>query len=158
MVILPLVYKTIPNTIPAFVDIWGNPIVSMEKSYLSIFRLPIMGILLSFICIVMYKIKYDTAHQKPHKMVWQTIAFISSLKMGITSLEPIFYEKTETIQYFRITVFVLVLTGILLLLYSLLRMYKNKISITEYKINIHKNKIVIIGILFLYIVHPLKKY
>ena len=58
MVILPLFYKNIPNSIPAFVDLWGNTVVSMEKSYISIFRLPVMGILLSIICIIMYKINF----------------------------------------------------------------------------------------------------
>ena len=152
MVILPLVYKKIPNRIPAFVDLWGNTVASMEKSYLSIFRLPVMGILLSIICIVMYKIKFINENKKLNKMIWQVIAFIGSLKMGITSLEIIFYEKLETIKYFRITVFVLVITGIIILIYGLIKMYKNKITFMEYKNGINKNKILITGIMFMYII------
>jgi uncharacterized membrane protein YidH (DUF202 family) len=72
--------------------------------------------------------------------------------MGITSLEIIFYEKMETIKYFRITVFVLVIIGIIILIYGLIKMYRNKITFTEYKNRINENKILIIGIIFAYII------
>ena len=152
MVILPLVYKNIPNSIPAFVDLWGNTVVSMEKSYLSIFRLPVMGSLLSIICIIMYKIKFVNENKKLNKMIWQVIAFIGSLKMRITSLEIIFYERMEIIKYFRITVFVLVITGIIILIYSLIKIYKNKTIFTEYKNGVNKNKKLIMGIMSIYII------
>jgi len=42
MIILPIFYEAIPNNIPAFIDFFGNTLVSMEKSYISILRLPIM--------------------------------------------------------------------------------------------------------------------
>lgn len=152
MLILFLFYKNIPGDIPAFVDLWGNTIVSMEKSYISVSRLPVMGVLLSAICVVMKKIKFDNESGKLNDMIWSAAAIVGSLKMGITSLEIIFYENTAAVKYFRIIVFALVITGIIILMRGLMKMYKNKIPFTEYKKGIHKNIMLITGILFMYII------
>ena len=146
MIILPLFYETIPNNIPAFVDFWGNTIVSIEKSYITIFRLPFMGLILSIICIIMYSIKLSGENNKFNKIIWSVVAFIGALKMGITSLEILFYENMETIKIFRIVVMVLVVIGILVLIYGLLKMYKNKIPFNEYKDGIKNYRIKFIGI------------
>jgi hypothetical protein len=152
MVVLPLFYKNIPNNIPAFIDFLGNPIISMEKSYISIFRLPFMGILLSIICIIMYSINLSNEYKKPNKIIWSVIAFVGSLKMGITSLEILFYRNLEIIKYFRISVLILVIIGIIILVYGLLKIYKNNIPFIEYKNGINRNKIIIIGIIIVYII------
>jgi hypothetical protein len=152
MVILPLAYDIIPNNIPAFVDFWGNIVVSMEKSYITIFRLPLMGLLLSIICIIMYSIRLTGENNKFNKMIWSVVAFIGGLKMGITSLEIIFYENMETIKIFRIFNMAFVIIGIVVLIYGVLKMYKNKIPIIEYKNGIGNNKIKIIGIICVYII------
>ncbi|MCL2801370.1 MAG: hypothetical protein FWD28_06400 [Treponema sp.] len=152
MIILPIFYGAIPNDVPAFVDFFGNTIVSMEKSYLSILRLPIMGLLLSIICIIMYKINLSGENGKFNKIIWSIAAFIGSLKMGITSMEILFYENMEIINIFRIIITVLVIIGIMVLVYALIKMYKNKIPIEEYKIGIKNNSIKIIGILCIYII------
>ncbi|MDR2485026.1 MAG: hypothetical protein LBD55_06495 [Treponema sp.] len=155
MVILPLFYKKIPDNIPAFVDLSGNTVVSMEKSYISIIRLPFMGILLSVVCIIMYSMPLNNENKKFNKIIWPVISFIVSLKMGITSLEIIFYENMEIIKYFRISVLILVIIGITILVYGLIKMYKNKIPFMEYKNRIHKNKIIITGIIIAYIITAL---
>jgi hypothetical protein len=80
-----------------------------------------MGVLLSIVCITMYKIKFDNENHKFNKMIWEVIALIGSLKMGITSLEIIFYENTKTIKYFRISILVLVLAGIIILIYDIIK-------------------------------------
>jgi hypothetical protein len=152
MVILPLVYENIPNNIPAFVDFFGNTVVSMEKTYISIFRLPIMGLLLSIICLIMYKIKLIGEKEKFNKIIWSVIAIIGALKMGITSMEILFYENIEIINIFRIIILVLVIIGIVVLIYGLLKIYKSKIPINEYKTGFKNNSIKIIGILCIYII------
>jgi hypothetical protein len=152
MVILPLFYENIPNNIPAFVDFLGNPIVLMEKSYISIFRLPFMGILLSIICIIMYSINLPNEYKRPNKVIWSVIASIGSLKMGITSLEILFYKDLEIIKYFRISVLILVIIGIIILVYGLIKIYKNNMPFSEYKNGINKNKIKITGIIIVYII------
>jgi hypothetical protein len=152
MVILPLVYESIPSSIPAFVDLLGNPVILMEKSYISIFRLPFMGLLFSIICIIMYSIKLTGENVKLNKIIWSVVAFIGSLKMGITSLEILFYENMETIKYFRIIILALVAIGIVILIYGVLKMYKNKLPLMEYRNGINKTKIKIIGTLCLYII------
>ena len=155
-VVLPLLYHVIPDSIPAFVDFLGHPIVLMEKSYLSIFRLTVMGILLSMLCIVMYNIKLE--HKKLNQIIWRTIACITSLKMGITSLEVLFFENTETVKYFRLAVFILVIVGIIILLGALIKMYKDKYVFTEYKKDLQKNKILLSGILLVYIITALMPF
>jgi uncharacterized membrane protein len=133
IIILPIFYNNIPSQIPAFVDIMGNPVVFMEKTYISIFRLPIMGILLTVICIKMYLIKISEQNINFNKIIWSVIAFIGSLKMGITSLENLFFDNSEITNIFRTSVLILVLIGVIILVYGLIKMYKNKISVIEYK-------------------------
>jgi hypothetical protein len=152
MVVLPLVYDIIPNSVPAFVDFWGNAIISMEKSYIAILRLPFMGILLSILCLIMYSLKIYGENGKLNKIVWSMVALIGALKMGIQSMEILFYENLETIYILRIIIFILILIGIIILVYSVLRMNKNKIQYSEYKIGIKNNRIKIIGIICVYII------
>jgi hypothetical protein len=147
MVILSLFYNAIPNNVPAFVDFLGNTVVSMEKTYISILRLPFMGLLLSIICIIMYSIKLSGENGKFNKIIWSVVAFICALKMGITSMEILFYENMETIKLFRIIVMVLVVIGIMALIYGVLKMYKNKIPFNEYKDGIKNNRLKLIGII-----------
>ena len=151
MIILPFVYEIIPDKIPAFVDFWGNTIVSMDKSYFSIFRLPLMGLLLSILCIIMYSLKIPGENNKYNKIVWSIVAFISAIKMGLTSIEVIYYENTDIVNIFRIIVMILVIIGIMFLVFGLIKMYKNKITLIDYKNGITGNKIKIIGIICLYI-------
>ena len=151
MIILPLAYDSIPNNIPAFLDFFGNTLVSMEKSYISIFRLPLMGLLLSLICIIMYSFKLTGENEKINKMVWSVVALIGALKMGITSLEILFYENAEITKIFRLLILILVLAGVGILIYGLVKMYRNKIQYSEYGVGIKSNRIKIIVILCLYI-------
>jgi uncharacterized membrane protein YidH (DUF202 family) len=67
--------------------------------------------------------------------------------MGITSMEILFYENMETIRLFRIIVMVFVVIGIMVLIYGVLKMYKNKILFNEYKDRIKNNKLKFIGII-----------
>jgi hypothetical protein len=154
MIFLPIFYKILPENIPDFVDLLGNPIISMEKSYISILRLSFMGLLLSVICIIMFFIHLSKEKQKLNKTVWSIIAFIGSLKMGLTSSEILFYENANAIKYFRIIIFVLVLIGIGLLLYGgIYKLYKTRVKIEEYKNEINfSNKIIIGIIIFSYII------
>jgi hypothetical protein len=152
MVILSLVYDIIPNSVPAFVDIWGNSVISMEKSYIAILRLPFMGLLLSLLCLIMYSLKIYGKNDKFNKIIWSIVALICALKMGIQSMEILFYENIETINIFRTILFILIIIGIIILVYSVLKMNKNKIPYSEYKIEIKNNRIKIIGIICVYII------
>ena len=152
MVILPIFYGIIPDNVPAFVDFFGNTIVSMEKSYISILRLPIMGLLLSIICIIMYKINLSGENGKINKIIWSIVAFIVALKMGITSMEILFFENKKIMIIFNLMNILLILNGIMFLIYGLIKIYKNKISINEYKYGVKKSSIKIVGTLCVYIV------
>jgi len=152
MVILPIFYGIIPDNVPAFVDFFGNTIVSMEKSYISILRLPIMGLLLSIICIIMYKINLSGENGKINKIIWSIVAFIVALKMGITSMEILFFENKKIMIIFNLMNILLILNGIMFLIYGLIKIYKNKISKNEYKYGVKKSSIKIVGTLCVYIV------
>jgi hypothetical protein len=152
IVILPVFYQRIPDIIPAFVDLLGSPVVSIEKSYLAILRLPAMGVQLSIICLIMYKTKFDGEHKRLNQIIWRAAACIAALKMGITSMEIMFYEKLEIIKYFRIAVFILTIIGIIVLISGLIKMYKTKAAFTEYKKVLTINKILIVCVLGLYVI------
>lgn len=149
IIVLPMVYNSIPDTIPAFVDFTGRAMVSIEKTYFTIFRLPLMGIILSIVCLIMYSAKLSGIKQKYNKILWSIVAIIGALKMGLTSIEVCFSKNIELVKYFRITVFILSGIGILALLYGIIKIYKNKIKMAEYSNGINKIKGIIIGILLL---------
>jgi hypothetical protein len=143
------VYNNIPNNIPAYVDFVGNTMIVVEKTNITILRLPLMGMIFSMICLIMYTLKLSDIKQKYNKIIWSIIALIGSLKMGVTSIEVYFYENIEFIKIFRIIVFVLSGIGILILLYSIFKIHKNKVKMVEYKNGLNKTKMIIIGILLL---------
>ena len=152
MVILPLLYESIPNSIPAFVDVFGNPVVMMEKTYVSIFRLPLMGLLITILCIVMFLIRLSDEDVKKNKMMWAIVSCIGALKMGITSMEVLFYENIEAVRYFRVGVLILVIIGIIILIYGTIKMYRKGLPYKEYISGMAKDKIKIIGVLCAYII------
>ncbi|MCZ2129091.1 MAG: DUF1648 domain-containing protein, partial [Bacteroidia bacterium] len=85
-VLLPIFYESIPQQIPAFVDIKGNPTLMMNKSIFSVFRLPLMGIMTQIACFTMYLVKIEYEKEK-NKLLWLSISFLAALKMSFTSLE-----------------------------------------------------------------------
>ncbi|MDR2798431.1 MAG: hypothetical protein LBB80_08805 [Treponema sp.] len=149
IIVLPMLYNNLPNDIPAYVDFLGNVMVSVEKNNLTILRLPLMGIIFSMVCFIMYTVKLPDIKQKYNKIIWSIVAFIGSIKMGVTSIEVCLYENLEYIKIFRILVFVLSGTGIITLLYDVIKIYKNKVKVVQYKNGLNKMKIIIVGILLL---------
>jgi NADH:ubiquinone oxidoreductase subunit 6 (subunit J) len=97
----------------------------------------------------MYSIKLPKEKQKYNRIIWSIVALIGSLKTGITSAEIYFYENIEFVKIFRIVVFVLSSVGIIILLYGVLKTYKSKVKMVDYKDGINKVKVIIIGILFI---------
>jgi uncharacterized membrane protein len=149
IIVLPMVYSNIPDTVPAFVDFTGRAVISIKKTYVTIFRLPLMGIIFSIVCLIMYSVKLSGVKQKYNRIVWSIAAFIGALKMGLTSIEICFSENIELVKYFRITVFILSGIGIFALVYGITKIYKNEIKMAEYRNGVHKTKGIIIGILLL---------
>jgi uncharacterized membrane protein len=129
--------------IPAFVDFAGNPIYYIPKSYISIMRLPLMGILLTAVCYIMYLEKLPDEAKKISKLIWPVAALICSLKTGITSLDILFNQGQAVIR-FRAFVIILVLAGIAVLVYGLMKLMKNKLSLID-KNEFSKGKIYLIG-------------
>jgi hypothetical protein len=61
----------------------GNVMISVEKTTITIFRLPFMGIIFSMVCLIRYTVKLPAVKQKNNKIIWSIVALIGSLKMGI---------------------------------------------------------------------------
>jgi len=124
-IILPVFFNNIPPNIPAFVDVFGNPTQIMATSYLSIFRLPLMGIVLQVICLLMFMLKLGDQEIKSNRLTWSIISIIISLKMSLTSLEVFIYNNSFLLQIFRIVILILVVSGIIVLIMSILKLCKN---------------------------------
>jgi len=147
LVLLLLWYANIPASIPAFVDLWGNAIMFVDKSYLTVSRLPMMGIILTALCVVMYGIQLPKEKRRFNKIIWAIVAFIASLKMGLTSLEVLFIRSTAAIQYFRIAILILVVAGVIVLGGAAFKLYKNNIQWQEYKSGMSKIRTIIVAAL-----------
>jgi hypothetical protein len=148
-IIFFIFYSALPDLIPASVDLLGNPISYMQKSYFSVIRLPLMGMLLSSLCLIMYLEKLPTEAKKVNKLIWPVAALICSFKTGISSLEILFAPE-QTVIYYRISVFVLVVIGIAVLIYGLTKLLKSKQPFFDKNEMGRKKLYLIAGIVFAY--------
>jgi len=158
MLVLLLSYENIPNYIPAFVNLFGNTVVLMEKSLVSIFRLPLMGLILTIISVLMYSIKLPGENGKLNKMVWLAVAFIGSLKTGLTSMGVLFYGNVETANTFRIVILIFVAIGVAVLACGLVKMHRDKIPLAKYKNSANRHKVKIIGLMCAYVLVALMPF
>ena len=127
-VLLPIFYDSIPQQIPAFVDIKGNPTLMMNKSIFSVFRLPLMGIMTQIACFTMYSVKLEYEKEK-NKLLWLSISFLAALKMSFTSMEVQIYGNSEMLNVFRAIVLIVVciaVIGIVFYGYSLYKKYNKQ--------------------------------
>lgn len=127
-VLLPIFYESIPQQIPAFVDIKGNPTLTMNKSIFSVFRLPLMGIMTQIACFTMYLVKIEYEKEK-NKLLWLSISFLAALKMSFTSMEVLIYGNSEMLNVFRTIVLIVVciaVIGIVFYGYSLYKKYNKQ--------------------------------
>jgi uncharacterized membrane protein len=68
IIVVPMLYTNIPNTISVYVDFMGKVMISVEKTNITIFRLPFMGIIFSTVCLIMYTVKLPALKQKYNKL------------------------------------------------------------------------------------------
>jgi len=61
--VLAIFYKTIPGQVPLFVDLAGNLTIMTTKSILSVFRLPVMGLMIQVICVAMYLTRFSSTRR-----------------------------------------------------------------------------------------------
>lgn len=125
--ILAFLYKLIPTQVPLFVDLLGNPTVFATKSILTVFRLPIMGLMIQVLCIAMYFIKFnDQVKMKINRNMWIVVSFIGALKMSLTSLEVLIYENMYLLNILRTFVLIIIIAGVIILLFNLFTLYKRQ--------------------------------
>lgn len=127
-VLLPIFYDSIPQQVPAFVDIKGNPTLTMNKSAFSVFRLPFMAIMTQIACFTMYSVKLEYEKEK-NQLLWLSVSFLAALKMSLTSMEVLIYDNSEMLNIFRTIVLIVVciaVVGIVVYGYSLYKKYNKQ--------------------------------
>lgn len=127
-VLLPIFYDSIPQQVPAFVDIKGNPTLMMNKSFFSVFRLPFMGIMTQIVCFTMYSVKLEYEKEK-NQLLWISVSFLAALKMSLTSMEVLIYDNSEILNIFRTIVLIVVciaVVGIVFYGYLLYKKYNKQ--------------------------------
>lgn len=147
--VLAIFYKTIPGQVPLFVDLAGNPTIMTTKSILSVFRLPVMGLMIQVICVAMYLTKLKGKNViKRNKNLWGVISVLAALKMSLTSMELLFFENQHVLSTIRVIVLggtVAAVIFLLLNLFYLLQKKQNKV-IKEYYKSINKLQYITIAV------------
>lgn len=85
--VLALTYAVLPTEIPLFVDLLGNPTISVAKSALSVFRLPVMGLLFVGLCNLLMSSRVR-GWQQEYTRIWQRVGLLAALKMSMTAILP----------------------------------------------------------------------
>ncbi len=147
--LLALLYNLVPEQVPLFVDLAGKPTVMTSKSFLSVFRLPTMGLMIQVICVAMFFVNLrDEQENKTNRVLWLAISLIGAVKMSFTSMEVLIYRNVGWLFAFRIIVWVTVILGVGLLSSSVFTVYKQQRSefLKEYQKAISKWQYIIISI------------
>jgi len=163
---LAFLYELIPNEIPLLFDFTGNPTAMISKSIFSVFRFPIMGLLLQVVCIIGYLLKYeDKKEMKLNRVLWLTMSVIPAMTRSAASLEVFIYGNEYLLNVFRnirtITVIIAIGTFIITcsLLYKRQKSKDNEVlrkyykAIDKWKIN--TAIIALIAYIFMYYLIPM---
>jgi len=97
------------------------------KSILSVFRLPMMGLMIQVICVAMYLTKLeDKDLKKRNKKLWVVISVLAALKMSLTSLEILFFENQHILSTIRVIILGGTVTAVIILLFNLFYLLQKK--------------------------------
>lgn len=81
-------YPVFPPAIPAFVDAAGKPLVSLDKSPLTVLRLPLMGLAAQAACWAMWATRLKGADAwAAHRLLWASVALLMGGKLLLSSLD-----------------------------------------------------------------------
>lgn len=122
-IVLLLFYNQIPQQIPAFLDLKGNPAVWIQKSIPAVLRLPIMGLMIQGLCYTMFFTSREEARIR-NEYLWSSVSFSAALKMSLTSVEILFYNNPSLFSWLRNIVFIVILAAVINILVNLYELYK----------------------------------
>lgn len=122
-VLLPVFYDNIPQEVAIFVDMKGNPILMMDKSFFSVFRLPLMGIMTQIICFTMFSVKLEYERER-NQTLWLTVSFLAALKMSLTSMEVLIYDNVEMLNIVRAIILIVVCIAVVSIVFNVYSLYK----------------------------------
>ncbi|NCC71352.1 hypothetical protein EOM09_07270 [bacterium] len=153
-IVIPIFFNIIPPTIPAFMNFAGNSVLTMKTTYVSVFRLPLMGLALQGVCIVMFFLNLPKDKEKKNKILWLMVSLLAALKMSLTSLEVFIYDNRLLLTTFRIIITVIVAIAIIILFKNAFFLFKDKDKgLKEYlKIILKRQSLLVILFIIIYIV------
>lgn len=122
-ILLPIFYENIPQQVPVFVDIKGNPTLMINKNIFSVFRLPFMGVMTQIVCFTMYSVKLEYEKEK-NQLLWLSVSFLAALKMSFTSMEVLIYDNSKTLNIFRTVILIVVCIAVVCIVFFGYSLYK----------------------------------
>lgn len=117
ILIVPICFN---KSIPALFELSGYIFECTEELTISYFHSPVLGLLLSIICIIIYSKKYFENSIIFNKIILLSIFIIINMKLGIPSMKIIFYINYNKniiinnilnnieVSFFRISVIALI--------------------------------------------------
>ncbi len=124
-------YPSMPEKIPLFVNIAGEPVVLADKSLFSAFRLPVMALILQGVCLSMYLgCRGNPMHGERSKAYfrnfWLAAALTAAFKMSASTLPYTGVVPGYLVPGFRSFTVAAALLGVLYMLLTLARMYRDE--------------------------------
>ena len=147
IIIFTWFYEVKPESVIGFFNYLTNTIISREKAYISIFKFPIIGFLITAFCIIMYKINISDKNKKYNKIIWSVIPLIVSLMMLVRPTEILFFNNSTLVFISSLIIMICVIICIILLVYSVIKILLNEVNYIEYKNGVNNKKINLIIIL-----------
>lgn len=104
-ILLGIFYNFLPPAVPVFTDIFGNPSVIGPKSIITVFRVPVMALLLQVVCLIMYGNIFSDVKKDRENLVyvnrnlWSAFSIFIALKMSLISLEIIFITSSSYLKF-----------------------------------------------------------
>jgi uncharacterized membrane protein len=122
-------YPYMPDKIPLFVNLMGEPVMQADKTIFTAFRLPVMTLILQAICLVFFLGCRKNTAEKPETAVlfrnfWIVLSITAAIKMGFSTIPITGIIPGNLMPLFRITAVGAAILGVIYLLICLAQMYK----------------------------------
>jgi hypothetical protein len=130
-VLTGIYYNSMPGNIPLFVNFMGEPLVFVEKTLLTAFRLPLMGLILQAVCLAMYLGCREAASAKPgtkglQRNFWLAASLIAAIKLFASSVPFTGIILQDFVPAFRLVALFAALLGVAYLLACIVRLYREE--------------------------------
>lgn len=126
-----LYYPSMPDKMPLFLNLMGEPLVLADKTLLTAFRLPLMALILQAVCLVMYLGCRENTRHNPKtaelfRNFWLAASLAAAVKLSLSSIPYTGMVPHYIIPLFRSFTVAAALLGVMYLLMCLYRMLKQE--------------------------------